>query len=475
MPVTYTIRGALIPVEEGYATVDVQIEAEQIAAIAPSLPVVGTTVDATNKLLLPGFVNGHTHSPQFWQRGLIHQLPLELWLADVFDSSTRDLEKIYLGALGTAINTLLSGGTCVMDHLLPIANHELETIAAAVRAYKEVGIRVFIAPMLQDQPFAAGFPAGRKSLPSKPFPLSTEEVLAQMEAIITQFHEPDAGIHIAVGPTGFQRCSDGLFTGCTELSDRYNLCRHTHLLETKAQYKLAQERYGGSAVRHLQQLGFLDHRTSLAHAIWLDERDIAILAETQSTVVHNALSNLRLGSGIAPVLKYLRAGVNVSFGCDGAASNDAQDLLESIKLGSILHNVTDFEYKHWITPRSAIAMASAGGFKGVNLADQVGSLTVGQDADLVLYDLTNLSLLPRTDPVQLLVLGRPAHAVDSVWVRGNRVVAGGMIQSVDGDRFQQALLHQNQKTDPHQFQMIEQVEAHYRRVMGLSECGWVDG
>lgn len=472
MPVTYTIRGALIPVAEGYATVDVQIEAERIGAIAASLPVVGTLVDATNKLLLPGFVNGHTHSPQFWQRGLIRQLPLELWLADVFDSSTRELEKIYLGALGTAISTLLSGGTCLMDHLLPIPNYELETIAAAVRAYKEVGIRAFIAPMLQDQSFAAGFPEGMKSLALKPFPLSTGEVLAQMEAIITQFHEPEAGIYIAVGPTGFQRCSDGLFAGCAELSDRYNLCRHTHLLETKAQHKLARERYGGSAVYHLYQLGFLNDRTSLAHAIWLDEPDIAILAETQSTVVHNPLSNLRLGSGIAPILKYRQAGVNVAFGCDGAASNDAQDLLESIKLGSILHNVTDFEYKHWITPRAAIAMASTGGFKGVNLADQVGSLTVGQVADLVLYDLTNLSLLPRTDPVQLLVLGRPAQAVDSVWVRGRRVVADGVMQSVDGDRFRQTLLHPAQEHSSPQFPMIHQVEAHYRTVMDLPECGF---
>ena len=106
------------------------------------------------------------------------------------------------------------------------------------------------------------------------------------------------------------------------------------------------------------------------------------------------------------------------FGCDGAASNDGQDLLEAIKLGTILHNVTDRDYTHWITPRQAIAMAAMGGATGVNLAAPTGSLAVGKDADFVLYDLENPSMLPRTDPVQLLIYGRPNHLVDSVWVKG---------------------------------------------------------
>ncbi|HSF74227.1 MAG TPA: amidohydrolase family protein [Microcoleus sp.] len=120
------------------------------------------------------------------------------------------------------------------------------------------------------------------------------------------------------------------------------------------------------------------------------------------------------GSGIAPILKYRKAGVNVSFGCDGAASNDSQDLLEAIKIGSILHKITDLDYRQWITPRQSVDMASLGGAKGLNAADEIGSLTVGKKADFVLYDLTSLSLLPRTDPIGLLILGRPTDAVDSV-------------------------------------------------------------
>ena len=124
---------------------------------------------------------------------------------------------------------------------------------------------------------------------------------------------------MGLGPTGFHRCSDDLLQGCMALSDRYQLCYHTHLLETKAQQRLAQERYGTSGVKHLHQLGCLQIRTSVAHGVWLDDDDMEILAATGATLVHNPVSNLRLGSGLAPILKCLQAGVNVSFGCDGAA------------------------------------------------------------------------------------------------------------------------------------------------------------
>ncbi|BDI14313.1 hypothetical protein ANSO36C_01150 [Nostoc cf. commune SO-36] len=211
----------------------------------------------------------------------------------------------------------------------------------------------------------------------------------------------------------------------------------------------------------------MSNKTSLAHCVWLNDADIAILAETQSTVVHNPLSNLRLGSGIAPILKYRQAGVNVTFGCDGASSNDSQDLLEAIKMGSILHNVTDSDYQNWITPRQAVEMASLGGAKGLNIADKLGSLTVGKQADLVLYDLTNLSLLPRTDPIGLLVLGRPTNVVDSAWVNGKQIVADGKVTTINVDELREELFNRSQWETKRKSETVAQIEAHYRTVMGL--------
>jgi guanine deaminase len=404
-----------------------------------------------------------------WQRGVMSAYPLELWLAELYDFAPVDEEKVYLSALGTAVETLLSGGTSVVDHLVLIPGEELETIACAVRAYQEVGIRAFVAPLIQDESLTAGLPAGESSQTHEPFFRSTVATLELIEEAVRQFHRPEEGVNILVAPTGIQLCTDALFEGCIELSDRYNLCRHSHLLETKAQEKLALEKYGCSAVTHLQQIGYLGDRTSLAHCVWLNDADIAIVAETQSTVVHNPLSNLRLGSGIAPILKYRQAGVNVTFGCDGASSNDSQDLLEAIKIGSILHNVTDFDYRQWITPRQAVEMASLGGVKGLNLADQLGSITVGKQADLVMYDLTNLSLLPRTDPIGLLVLGRPTNVVHSAWVNGKQIIANGKVTTIEVDNLRQELFKYSEWETKRQSQTVRQLELHYRTVMGLGE------
>ncbi|MEH1908434.1 MAG: amidohydrolase [Nostoc sp.] len=465
--VSFTIQNVMIAVGEDYTTVDIQIIDGKIAALAPNLQVIGTAIDGKNKLLLPGFFNAHTHSSEMWQRGIMSMFPLELWLAELYDFAPLDPEQVYLSALGTAVETLLSGGTSVVDHLVLIPGLELETIAIATRAYREVGIRAFIAPLIQDESLSAGIPSGESAQSHQPYFRSTAATLEIIEEAVRQFHRPDEGVSILVAPTGIQLCTDALFEGCTELSDRYNLCRHSHLLETRAQEKLAQEKYGCTAVEHLKRIGFLSDRTTLAHCVWLNDADIAILAETQSTVVHNPLSNLRLGSGIAPILKYRQAGINVTFGCDGASSNDSQDLLEAIKIGSILHNVTDSDYQHWITPRQAVEMASLGGAKGFNLADKLGSLTVGKQADLVLYDLTNLSLLPRTDPIGLLVLGRPSNVVDSAWVNGKQIVANGKVATINVDDLRQELFNRSQWETKRKSQTVAQIEAHYRTVMGL--------
>ncbi|MEO0686850.1 MAG: amidohydrolase family protein, partial [Cyanobacteria bacterium J06649_11] len=337
------------------------------------------------------------------------------------------------------------------------------------KAYREVGIRAIIAPLIQDESLTAGIPSGESKVNHEDYFRSTQATLEIMNSAINRFHKPEAGVYVALAPTGIQLCTDDLFTGCIELSDKYNVCRHSHLLETKAQEKLAQEKYGCTAVEHLHKIGYLNHRTSLAHCVHLTDNDINILAETKATVVHNPLSNLRLGSGIAPILKYRQAGVNVSFGCDGASSNDSQDLLEAIKIGSILHNVTDLDYKHWITPRESIKMASLGGAKGLNLESEIGSLTVGKKADLVMYDLTSLSLLPRTDPIGLLVLGRPTNVVDSVWVNGKQIVSEGKVRNIDVDKLRQELFKHSQWQTKRKSKTVKEIESHYRKVMDITE------
>ena len=166
-------------------------------------------------------------------------------------------------------------------------------------------------------------------------------------------------------------------------------------------------------------------------------------------------------------MKYRKAGVNVSFGCDGAASNDSQDLLEAIKIGAILHKLADLDYRQWITPRQSVEMAALGGAKGLNVADEMGSLTVGKKANFVLYDLTSLSLLPRTAPIGLLILGRPTNAVDSVWVNGKQIVAEGKVKTIDVDALRRELFDRSEWNSKRQSQTVSEIKAHYRQVMKL--------
>eukprot|EP01028_Stygiella_incarcerata_P012957 TRINITY_DN80993_c0_g1_i1.p1 TRINITY_DN80993_c0_g1~~TRINITY_DN80993_c0_g1_i1.p1 ORF type:complete len:473 (-),score=113.28 TRINITY_DN80993_c0_g1_i1:1584-3002(-) len=468
---TFTIKNAMIPFpegERGCMVSDVFVKDGVISAIGTDLPVEGDLVDGTDCLLLPGLVNAHTHSSEMWMRGEADMLPLEIWLAAIRDYGTRDVENLYYSALHTAVETLQTGGTTVVDHLFPLPGRFVESIEAAVRAYKDVGIRAFIGPLIDDLVMSDSFPSVDDE---KTFePKKTQEILENIEECIKRFHRPEEGIHIMVAPTGTHLCSDELFKGCIKLSEKYDVCRHIHTLETRAQRDVALEKYGHTAVEHMNRLGYLGPKTSMAHNIWLTDEDVALYAKSGSTAVHCPLSNLRLGSGISPVLKMLKAGVNVAFGCDGAASNDSQDLFEAIKMGIMLHNMTDPEYKNWINPHKALYMAALNGAKGLRLDGRIGSIEVGKLADLVLCNLRDLSQMPRTDPVGLLVLGRPVRIVKTLWIEGRKIIDDGKCVLIDEKDLADELYKRSEwKVTPRPSAQFAALEPDYRKVMGLDK------
>lgn len=336
-------------------------------------------------------------------------------------------------------------------------------------AYRKIGIRAFIAPLVGDLPTEQAYPAcpgeSRHYQPQR-----TEVILAWMEEAIQRFHKPQEGISILVGPTGLQLASDELYRGLIALSDKYGLARHTHCLETAAQKELSWQKSGCSAVAKLDQLGFLNAQTTLAHSIHLSEEDMAIVKERGATLVHNALSNLRLGSGIAPVIKYRDLGISVAIGCDGAASNDSQDMLEAIKIGTILHNITDPDYRKWITPAEALRFASHGGSRGLGYHDKTGTIADGFEADVGLYQLQNLSLLPKTDPLGMIVLGRPVNVVSHLWVAGRLVIAQHQPQTIDPQQLLTVVSSQSAydfESAPKPTAVRDLCEPSYRRYKGL--------
>ncbi|NJK71920.1 MAG: amidohydrolase [Synechococcaceae cyanobacterium SM2_3_60] len=458
----YLLRA--VQLDEGIT--DVAITGTRISAIGDHLQPTEQTVvlDGRDRYLIPGLVNAHSHSLETWMRGFIAPLPLELWLMQLYAYPIDNLDMVYLAAWQTGWDTLRSGGTTVVDHLILLPGQELATIQTAVQAYRDLGIRAYVAPLVQDVPFNESVPGG-DAIPEVGKAPETATVVALLQEAIRTCHDPAAGIQIVPAPTGIQLCSDILFSGCIELAQRYDLCLHSHLLETKAQEQLALEKYGCTAVEHLDRLGYVGARTSFAHGIWLHDRDIEILAQRGATVVHNPLSNLRLGSGIAPVLKLRQQGVNVSIGCDGAASNDGQNLLEAVKIGSMLHNLTDADYHHWITPPQALQMASQGGAKGLGRTD-LGTIAIGQTADLVLCHLDDLSMLPHTNPTGNLIWGQAQNVVDWLWVAGRPIIQAGQSQTLNPSELRERL--KQYKGWRSRRAALPDLEPHYRRVMNLT-------
>lgn len=208
------------------------------------------------------------------------------------------------------------------------------------------------------------------------------------------------------------------------------------------------------------------------------------MASTGAVCVHNPLSNLRLGSGVMPVQEALKMGVTVAVGCDGACSSDGQDMLEALKLATLLPCVTTPEYREWPSPRqAALALAARNGYAAVGMAGKAGELAVGMAADLTLWDLTSLSMLPRTDPINLLILGSRTQApgagagLHSAWVRGVQVVGQGAPLGVDLPSLREAIsasqpaYRDPEITDPKTGPATAASEVEYRAAMGLDREG----
>ena len=179
-----------------------------------------------------------------------------------------------------------------------------------------------------------------------------------------------------VAPSAPQRCSDELLGGLAAVAAEAGAPLHVHVLETPVQAVSGPELFGRSLVRRLDDLGGLNERTTVAHAVWVDDAEIALLAERGAHVSHNPVSNLKLGSGIAPVIQLREAGVNVALGCDGFTCNDGQSVLEAMKFASLLSSVTTPDYTRWLTPEDVLHMATVGARRAAGLAG--GTLTRGR-------------------------------------------------------------------------------------------------
>lgn len=387
------------------------------------------TIDGDGLLAVPGLVNAHTHSPLNVLRGTTDRMDhVEFMWTNQRDTAGRSEEEIYASAALGALDMLRQGITSIVDHF-PEQNCTLDQLPPVIRAYTDVGLRAVLALRVFDGAYddIGDDQTGGETLA----PVPADALIARCAEAIDRWHGHGGLISIFPGPSNPVRCSDDLLIGCHALARERDVGLHTHLMETRVQQDLAQQAYGKSMVAHLSEIGILDRRWSFAHAIWVTDDDIALLAENQAVVVHNPHSNTKLGVGTAPIVDMMAAGVPIALGTDGASTNDTLSLHETMALAALLPRVTGADRDSWPGAGDVLQMGLAGGARVLHPTGATGEITEGKTADLVLYDLRTTTLAPLNDPVQQLVFSERGASVRSTIVGGKIVYSNGEF-AVDG-------------------------------------------
>ncbi len=365
-----------------------------------------TVLDGKDKLALPGFVNAHTHLAMVLLRGYSDDRNLQEWLEHDIWPAERKLteEDVYWASLLGVAEMLRSGTTAFCDMYF-----FMDSVAQAV---KESGMRALLSyGIIAPQP-------GEKA----------QKELAITEKFLTDWHTSAEGrIRVAVGPHAPYTCCDGVWKDATALAIQYNTLIHTHLQETMTEVSDSLKQYHKSPTERLEALGVFQAKTVVAHGVHLRDSDVQILAEHGVGLAHCPTSNLKLGSGIAPVTKYRERGVRVGIGTDGAASNNNLDMLEELRLAALL---AKRENPTALPAAEALQMATLEGAQALGL-EGVGRLAEGSQADIILVDISGAHWQPGHNPVSDLVYAAQASDVTTVIVAGRVVMKDREILTFD--------------------------------------------
>lgn len=424
---------------------DVLVEGDRISAVGPDLtaPEGAQCIAGQDLLMIPGLVNAHLHSWEAFFRGRYDNLPLELWMLlsyPILGLTPLTERLIYLRTLLVGIESIKGGVTCLLDDVIESPSQSTAQLEAVFRGYSQVGIRANVSGNIVDKYFTDTIPYANQVLPADLLqqvkvtpPRSAADYLEFSRQALAAFHGKDGLMRYVVAPSGPQRCTDELLVAADALSKEFDTTLHLHVLETKVQAVTGQEFYGKTLVGHLAQLGVLSDRMTLAHGIWLTNEDIALLGAAGSSVAHNAISNQKLGAGIAPIRDLLNAGVNVALGTDGLCSNDSARMFDVMKAAALLQKVTTPDYTRWPSAPEILWAATRGGARSARLADEVGAVEPGRKADLVLLDLRTVNFTPLNDVRNHLVYCENGASITKVMINGRVVVDGGRCTLVDED------------------------------------------
>jgi guanine deaminase len=395
-------------------------------------------IDARDRVIIPGLVNGHNHAQTGLAKGLFDRYTLELYLNGVpWATGRRTLEDKYLSALIGAAEMVRKGCTASYDMFAEFPLPTVEGVGAVAKAYADVGMRATVSMMSADRSFYEAIPGLLDFLPPALREIALkvklaphQETLAACRRILDGWAHDRDRVRPALGPTIPHHCSDEFLAGCRDLAREHGVGMQMHVGESKPQAVVASMRYGKTLVGHLDSLGMLAPGFCVAHGVWLDDEDRARIADRGASISHNPGSNLKLGSGMADMRRMLDAKINVAIGTDGVASSDNLNVFEAMRLASYLSRVQDHPVERWVTSREAFHAATEGGAKALGF-DRIGRIEKGCKADLVLLDLGALHYVPLNDVVNQIVFAEDGTGVDSVMIGGRMVLDRGRLTTID--------------------------------------------
>ena len=438
------IRGGRVLDIRGHAApkADILVQGDTIVEVGRAgmpAPADSKVIDAKNRLLHPGLINGHTHSHGNLAKGLADRQTLEMLLtAGPWMNGSRTLEDKYLSSLIGASEMVLKGCTAAYDLSGEFPMPSVEGLSAIGQAYADVGMRAVLAPMVSDISFYEAIPGLMERLPKAlqkeveaMRPAGYKASLGQMKKALQGWKLDGKGVILAVAPTIPHHCSREFLLGCLKLSKDYDTGLHTHVAESKAQVIAGYQLYGSTLTAYMDSLDLVGPNFTVAHGVWLDGDDMKLLGDKGSSVSHNPGSNMKLGNGIADMRGMLDAKINVGIGTDGASCSDNQNMYENLRMASMVSKVQGPEWQSWITTDEVLEAGTVGSARALGLGDKIGKLEKGYKADIVFLDLHNVNWIPCNDPTNQIVHTEDGSGVHSVMIGGRMVVENHKLLTVD--------------------------------------------
>ena len=399
---------------------DVWIEGSRIRALGRGLRKNATSVlDATGKIVLPGFVQTHVHLCQTLMRGAADDLALLDWLKQrIWPLEAAHDERSLRVSAQLGLAELIRGGTTTVLTMETV--HQTEVVFEEAR---QSGLRAIIGKCFMN----AGSGAPKRLLQP------TRQAFVESEALYKKWHNTSEGrLRLALAPRFILSCTEGLLREADALARDWGVLVHTHASENRDEVRWVRQRTGCGNIEAFDRYGMLHERLCLAHCVWTSAREQRLLCERQARVLHCPSSNLKLGSGIAPIWKLHQAGIPISLGADGAACNNNLDMFQEMRLAALLQK--SVHGPKAMPAATVLEMATLGGARALGLGDEIGSLEIGKRADIIIVNPRNLHSTPHADPISALVYSAHSCDVEACLVDGRILMKDKELVTMDRER-----------------------------------------